>query len=396
VNFRILVLASGTFAIGTGTFVVTGILGEVARDLSVSVGSAGYLITVFAVVYALGSPVLVVATGDVERRRLLVAALCLFALANGAAAFAPSFFWLLGARVFAACGAAVLTPVAAAVAAELAPPGHEGRSLSLVLGGLSVAWVFGIPLGTVVGDRYGWRASFLLVALLAALAALGVRALLPLVEVPAQGNLRSRVVAGKQPAVLVALLVTALVVAAGFVVLTYVQPLLKGLTGFTTTRIGILLLLFGLAAVAGTALGGVAADRWGYRVSMFAMLLVLPLPLLCFSLLFATRAGSFAAIAGTGAALVAWSVAGFAIIPLQQDRLVTIAADDEDAVLSLNASAIYLGQGMGSGLGSLVLAHGSLSYLGGAGALCAAAALAVLTLGNSLQRTTAASGKDEE
>ena len=142
VNFRILVLASGTFAIGTGTFVVTGILGEVARDLSVSVGSAGYLITVFAAVYALGSPALVVATGDVERRRLLVAALCLFALANGAAAFAPSFFWLVGARVFAACGAAVLTPVAAAVAAELAPPGHEGRSLSLVMGGLSVTWVF--------------------------------------------------------------------------------------------------------------------------------------------------------------------------------------------------------------------------------------------------------------
>jgi len=94
--------------------------------------------------------------------------------------------------------------------------------------------------------------------------------------------------------------------------------------------------------------------------------------------------------------LVAWSVAGFAIIPLQQYRLVKIAADDQDAVLSLNASAIYLGQGLGSGLGSLVLAHGSLSYLGGAGALCAAAALAVLMLGNSLQRSIAASGKDEE
>jgi len=252
------------------------------------------------------------------------------------------------------------------VAAELAPPGHEGRSLSLVMGGLSVAWVIGIPLGTVVGDRYGWRASLLLVALLAAIAALGVRALLPLVEVTAQGNLRSRVVAGKQPAVLVTLLVTALGVAAGFVVLTYVHPLLHGLTGFATTRIGILLLLFGLAAVGGTALGGMAADRWGYRMSMFAMLLVLPLPLLCFSLLFAARAGSFAAIAGTGVALVAWSVAGLAIIPLQQYRLVKEAADDQDAVLSLNVSAIYLGQGMGSGLDSLVLAHGSLSYLGGA------------------------------
>ena len=290
----------------------------------------------------------------------------------------------------------MLTPVAAAVAAELAPPGHEGRSLSLVMGGLSVAWVFGIPLGTVVGDRYGWRASLLLVALLAALAALGVRALLPLVEVAAQGNLRSRVVAGKQPAVLVALLVTALGVAAGFVVLTYVHPLLKGLTEFGTTRIGILLLLFGLAAVAGTALGGVAADRWGYRVSMFAMLLVLPLPLLCFSLLFAARAGSFAAITGTGATLVAWSVAGFAIIPLQQYRLVKVAPDDQDAVLSLNASAIYLGQGTGSGLGSLVLAHSSLPYLGGAGALCAAAALTVLVLGGWLQRSSAASDKEQD
>src|ERR671926_1508208 len=113
VDFRILVLASGTFAIGTGTFVITGILGEVARDLSVSVGSAGYLITIFAVVYALGSPVLVAATGGLERRRLLVGALCLFALANAAAAFAPSFLWLLGARGLAAFGAAILTPVAA-------------------------------------------------------------------------------------------------------------------------------------------------------------------------------------------------------------------------------------------------------------------------------------------
>src|SRR5919202_1500774 len=386
VNFRIVVLASGTFAIGTGTFVVTAIFGDVARDLSVSVGSTGYLITVFAVVYALGSPVLVAATGEVERRQLLVAALCLFAPANGAAAFVPSFFWLLGARVFAACGAAILTPVAAAVAAELAPPGHEGRSLSLVMGGLSVAWVFGIPLGTVVGDRYGWRSSFLLVALLVAAAALGVRALLPPVGVPTEGGLRSRLAAGKRFTVLVARVVTALGVAAGFVVLTYVRPLLERLTGFESSGIGLLLLPFGLAAVAGTALAGIATDRWGYNASMFAMLSVLPLSLLCFSLLFGTRVGSFAAIAGTGAALVAWSVAGFAIIPLQQYRLVKVTPNDRDSVLSLNASAIYLGQGTGSALGSLVLAHGSLQYLGEAGALCAAAALTVLALGGWLQR----------
>jgi predicted MFS family arabinose efflux permease len=119
---------------------------------------------------------------------------------------------------------------------------------------------------------------------------------------------------------------------------------------------------------------------------MFAMLSVLPLSLLCFSLLLGARAGSFAAIAGAETALAAWSVAGFAIIPLQQYRLVKVAPNDQDAVLSLNASAIYLGQGTGSGLGSLVLAHGSLQCLGGAGALCAAAALTVLALGGWLQR----------
>jgi predicted MFS family arabinose efflux permease len=249
-----------------------------------------------------------------------------------------------------------------------------------------VAWVFGIPLGTVVGDRYGWRSSFLLVALLAAAAALGVRALLPPVGVPTEGGPRSRLAAGKRFTVLVALLVTALGVAAGFVVLTYVRPLLERLTGFESSGIGLLLLLFGLAAVAGTALGGIAADRWGYNASMFAMLSVLPLSLLCFSLLFGTRVGSFAAIAGTGAALVAWSVAGFAIIPLQQYRLVKVTPNDRDSVLSLNASAIYLGQGTGSGLGSLVLMHGSLQYLGGAGALCAVVALTVLALGGWLQQ----------
>ena len=153
-NLRILVLTLGTFAIGTGTFIVTGILGGVSEDLSVSVSAAGYLVTVFAVAYAVGSPILVSATGRMARRRLLVAALILFALANGAAAFAPTFSTLLVTRVLAALGAAVLTPVAGAVAAELAPSEQRGRALSLVLGGLSVSWVIGIPLGTMIGDAY--------------------------------------------------------------------------------------------------------------------------------------------------------------------------------------------------------------------------------------------------
>jgi predicted MFS family arabinose efflux permease len=130
VNLRILVLVLGIFAIGTGTFVVTGILGSVSEDLSVSVGTAGHLVTVLAVAYAVGSPLLAAATGKVARRRLLVGALTLFAVANAVAAVVPTFSLLLRTRVMGALGAAVLTPVAGAVAAELTAPDHKRRGLS--------------------------------------------------------------------------------------------------------------------------------------------------------------------------------------------------------------------------------------------------------------------------
>src|SRR3712207_725135 len=156
-SLRILVLALATFAVGTGTFIVTGLLGGVARDLSVSVGTAGHLVTVFAIAFALLSPVLVAATAHVGRRRLLVSALALFALANAAAALAPTFSLLLLSRVAAAGLAAICTPVAVATAAQLAPPEHKGRALSVTIGGISVAWVVGVPSGAVIVDDLGWR-----------------------------------------------------------------------------------------------------------------------------------------------------------------------------------------------------------------------------------------------
>ncbi len=146
-NLRALVLALATFAISTGTFIVTGLIPGVASDLSVSVGTAGHLVTIFAVAYALSSPVLVALTGRVARRRLLVSTLTLFALANVAAAAAPTLSLLLATRVASACCAAICMPVAIATAAQFAPPGHKGRALSVVVGGISAAWVLGVPLG---------------------------------------------------------------------------------------------------------------------------------------------------------------------------------------------------------------------------------------------------------
>jgi MFS transporter, DHA1 family, inner membrane transport protein len=380
VDLRLLVLALGTFAIGTGSFVFAGLLGDVAEDLSVSVGAAGQLITLYAIVYAVGSPVLVTLTGAVARRRLLIFSLAVFAGANVAAVVLSSFGPILASRIVAACAAAVFTPTTAVVAASLAAPENRGRALATVTGGLTIAFAFGIPLGTLVGEYFGWRAAFVLVGVLGAVALVGIAALLPVIENPPPVSLRDRMLAVEQPAVVAALALTAIGLGLGFVVFTYVDPLLGDLTGFGGRGISGMLLLFGLAPIGGNVLGGYGADRWGYGRSMTVIFVVVALSLLSFSLL-TPLAGSSLAVVGAGVALVTWSVAGWAITPFQQYRLIELAPRTQNIVLSLNASAIYLGQGVGAGIGALVILYGSPASLGWVAALCTAVGLVVLLFG---------------
>ena len=218
----------------------------------------------------------------------MVSALALFALANAGVALAPTFSVLLLSRVAAAGLAAISTPVAVATAAQLAPPEHKGRALSVTIGGISVAWVVGVPSGAVIVDHLGWRVSFALTAGLALFAAITVGTLLPRVKVAptAAGGLASRLAVAGRPAVLATLVVTFLAMVSGFTVLTYVRPMLEGLTGFGGEGIGSMLLLFGLAAIAGSVLGGYGADRWGYQATVVPVLVVQALALLSFSVLF--------------------------------------------------------------------------------------------------------------
>ena len=376
-NLRLLVLALGTFAIGTGSFVFAGLLGAVARDLSVSVGAAGQLISVYAVVYAIGSPILVTLTSRIARKWLLLVSLLLFVVANVAAVVIPAFEPLILSRIVAACGAAVFTPTAAATAASLAPPEKRGRALATVTGGLTIAFAFGIPLGALIGEWFGWRGAFVLVGVLGAVAVVGILVLLPAVENPPPVSLRERFSAVKQPAILATLCLTAIGLGSGFVLFTYIDPLLRGLTGFGGKGVSGLLLLFGVAAVAGNALGGYGADRWGYRRAGVIIFCVLTASFGFISLL-APVSGTLLAIVGVGIALFPWSMAGWALTPLQQYRLIELSPRQSNLVLSLNASAIYVGQGAGAAIGAVVLLHGSLDTLGWVASLCAATGLVVL------------------
>lgn len=375
-NIRLLALALGTFAIGTGSFVFAGLLEGVAADLSVSVGTAGHLVTVFAVTYAVTSPVLVTLAGAVAPRRILFVAMSVFSLANAVAVIAPTFELLLLCRAVAACGAAAFTPTALAVASSLAPPEERGRAISFITGGLTVSFVIGIPLGSLIGTHSSWRMTFVMVALLGIVAALGIRTL-PRVESPPVVSFRERVDTLRQPVVLAALSLTALGLMGGFVVFTYISPLLAEITGFGGTGVSGLLFLFGVSAIFGNILGGYGADHIGYARLAMTVLVLLCFSLLAFSFLVASS-GSALAVPGTFAALAAWGVAGFAFNPLQQYRVAQLAPRVRNVALSLNASAIYLGQGAGAGLGALALDYGSLGALGWVGALCVALALALL------------------
>lgn len=368
----LLVLAIGTFAIGTDAFVIGGVLPAVARSLAVSTSSAGLLVTAFAVAYALGAPILAVVGARFARRALLVSALTLFVAANVLAAVAPSYAMVMIARVLAALAAAAFVPAASAVASALAPKEYRGRALATVVGGMTVAQVVGVPFGAFVGASLGWRYTFLFVAALGAAAALAVRLWLPPVESPAPASLSRRLSIAVRPSTWPLLLQTTLAMAAGFSVLTYIGPVLGQAGGYHGAMISIALLVFGVASVAGSTLGGRLTDRFGAFPAAVGGLAALTLAMLAISVSTATAAGWPALLA-----LAAWGLGGWTFPPSQQHRLIATAPLDASVVLGLNSSAIYAGAAIGGVVGGLVLPAGAALVPAVAAALAACAVICV-------------------
>lgn len=351
-------LAFGNFAVGTGGFVVVGVLAPLARDLGLLLPAAGQLVTVYALAYAVASPLLAALTGRVCRKRVLLGGLLALGAAGVLAALAQGPAALFGSRVLMACGAAVFTPTAAAIAAATTDGAHRGRALSLVFLGLSLAQVLGIPLGTFIG--------------LAAVAFAGVLAGVPAgVETPRVG-LAAWTGALRDWRLGAALAVMALQTAAQYAVYAYAGPVISHLTGLGGPGVTLVLLVFGVAAVAGAVLGGWASDRVGPGRTLAASLLALTAVLCALPL----ARGTVAA----GILFAAWGVAGFMFMAPQQARLVGMAPGAQGALLALNASFLYIGGATGSALGGLVLANVGIPWLGAAGAALAALALVALAV----------------
>jgi predicted MFS family arabinose efflux permease len=377
---RLVWLALGTFAVGTESFVVAPLLPAIGRDLGVPIVAAGWLVTVFALFYAFGAPVLTVALANVERKRLLVDALGAFVIANLFAAMAQSFTQLLFARAALALVAGLYMASANAVATAMVEPHQRGRAIAIVVGGSAAATALGVPIGSFLGNTADWRMTFVMIAALAAAGvvglAFGLRRDLP----RSVSTLSERLAVGRRPDILHGLMVTFLFAVGLSVVFTYLAPLLTRAAGFDAGMISAALLVWGLSAAAGNALGGIAADRVGPEWTLRLGLLTLAA---AFGMIgFAATVLSHASAGPVMIAAVGfWGAAGWAVFAAQMTHLARLAPQVAVVTLSLNASTFYAGIATGSAVGSLAVAFGGLTNLGWIAAALQLAALAMFLFG---------------
>ncbi len=359
---RLLPLVVGAFAIGAETFLVSGVLPQIAADLHVTAAAAGSLVTIFAIAYAFGSPLIAVATAGVERKRLLIGAMAAFALANLVAAVAPNFASLAAARVLLALAAGTFMPAAVAFATSMFSAEHRGRAIALIYGGMTMATVLGVPAGTYLAAVDGWRAPFFGVAVLAALAAIGVAAVLPRVQSARAAGFAERLAVMRRPDVLQMLTLTALALIGPFAVYTFLGVLAESALGIGGDKLALTLVFFGVVSFIGSQFGGYAADRWPRErfIAIVFVVLIAGFPLMSLGPHIGGAAGATLLFAG----MALWGVFGWAFPIVQQARLVTLDPAMAPITLSLNVSALYVGVAIGSSLGAWTIARWSVDAVG--------------------------------
>ncbi|MBY8845343.1 MFS transporter [Streptomyces sp. SP2-10] len=360
----LLALSLGAFSIGTDGFVISGLLDRIARDFDVTTSVAGQLVTVFALLYAISAPILAAMTAKVRRKQLLVAALIAFVASNLLGAVAPTYEVLMVARVLAAFGAALYIPCGIAVTVSVTTEEWRGRAIALVAGGMSAATALGVPIGTLVGAIGSWRITLVLVAAMALLATIVLMMALPEVPTPPSVTIRERLGVAAHPRVLAALLSNALACAGVFTMFTYIAPLAMKTTKVDSSGVSVFLLVWGVAAVAGSAVGGRAADRWGGDRAYFGSAAVLTVGLLVLALFtLPTPSGSWAGRGLFGLILAVISVSCWSLPTGQNHRIASLDIPAPTVALSLNSSSTYLGIAAGGALGGVATGSGSMTAL---------------------------------
>ncbi|SFH20654.1 MFS transporter [Streptomyces mirabilis] len=366
--FVVWVLAAGTFLMGTTEFVVAGILPDIAPDLGASVSHAGLLITAFAVGMIVGGPTMALATLRLPQRLTLVLALVVFATGHVVAALTSSFTVVLAARFVTALATGAFWAVGFVIATTAAGPGNATRAISVMMGGLTLANVVGVPAGTLAGHVTGWRGLFWALAALAALAAAVIGRFIPRTERHAQVSVRDEIRALRQARLWLALASAVLIMGGVLAVYTYITPLLTDRAGIPDGAVPLVLIAFGAGALGGTAIGG----RFGDRRPMATAIPAAAATALILLALIPLSTTPVAAIA----LIFLMALAGFTINPVVTALAVRFAGDAPTLTSALTTSAYNTGIAAGSALAGQALA----SSLGVTGPALVGAVFAGLTL----------------
>ncbi|MEB8339978.1 MFS transporter [Streptomyces endophyticus] len=379
----LLALAIGAFGIGTTEFVIMGLLPEVAGDFGVSIPTAGYLVTGYALGVMFGAPLMTALGTRIPRKRMLMLLLGFFIVGNLLSAVAPVFAVMLIGRVVASLAHGAFFGIGSVVAAELVAPEKKAGAIAMMFTGLTVANVIGVPLGTFIGQSVGWRVTFTVVAALGVIGLAGIAKLVPDLPKPEGVRLRHELAAFKNVQVVLAMAMTVLGFGGVFAAVTYIAPMMTHVAGFADGSVTWLMVLFGLGMVAGNLIGGKFADR-ALMPMLYVSLGVLALVLALFTVTAHNQVLSAISIMLIGAF-------GFATVPPLQKRVLDQASGAPTLASAVNIGAFNLGNALSAWLGGMVIAAG-LGYTSPnwVGAVLAAAALVLAVLSAALERRSSA------
>lgn len=380
----LLALTLSAFAIGTTEFVIVGLIPTVAADLGITLPSAGLLVSLYALGVAVGAPVLTALTGRLPRKALLLGLMALFTAGNLLAWYAPDHSSLIVARVLTGLAHGVFFSIGSTIATSLVPKEKAASAIAIMFTGLTVALVTGVPLGTFIGQHFGWRATFLAVAGLGAIAFIGSLLFIPrniARQAPASLAQQARVLA--EPRLLLVYAKTAIGYGGSFIPFTFLAPILQQGAGFGPSAVAWVMLVYGVSVAAGNLWGGRLADRHGPIPALKLIFALLALVLLVFTF---TAHHPWLAVA----TVLAWGAVAFGNVPALQVYVVRQAErytpDAVDVASGLNIAAFNLGIAGAAWAGGLIVTSFGLMHTPWIGAVVVLVALGLTYLSGLLEQ----------
>ncbi|MCA0985908.1 MFS transporter [Guptibacillus algicola] len=347
-NKRVYLLTIVSFVVGMVELIIGGILDLVAEDLNTSLGKTGLLISIFSIVFALAAPVLLSLTSKIERKKLTIFSLVVFLLGNLLAVMSNTFTVLMIARIISAASGSLLVVLCVTIASNIVESKYRARAIGVVFMGISASLVLGVPIGLMLGNAFGWKAPFVLIIILTLLSIAGVYFFMESIQPKPAIPMRKQLLTLKNRRVFTAQLTSFLFLTGHLTLYGYLTPFLKTSLGLTGTWVSIVYLIFGIAAVAGGGLGGVASDRFGTKPTILTSIVIFGISM--FLIPFTTFAFPLFLVV-----MVVWSMLSWGITPAQQSYLIEIAPESSDIQQSLNNSALHLGIALGSTVGAFVI-----------------------------------------